>query len=148
MGVPERTLSLLAGATWHVWPCEMAIASFPREARSRVVAMLAGESLPGPVWWGDDGFELTVLAPREVFESGHGLAGISGGRVEAGWALVTCRTPLPWDVVGFLAEVTARLARAGMTCGAFSAFSRDHLLVPWSKKDEVRQVLGNGGAGE
>lgn len=176
-----RAERLLAEASWYLWPGEVAIASFPREARSQVLARLvpdpasagparslatppatapdttgptcslaadAGQgplSLPGssagPVWWGDGGFELTVVAPVEMFGSGRALGDIPGGRVDGGWALLTCLTPLPWDVVGFLAGVTTRLARAGITCGAFSAYARDHLLVPWARKGEVLRVL-------
>lgn len=139
----ERTRRLVAEAAWQVGPAEIAIAAFPQEAGPRVLAALASGDVARPVWWADDGFEVTVVAPREVLEA-EDLGSIPGTRVERGWALVTCLTPLPWDVVGFLAEVTARLARAGITCGALSAYSRDHLLVPWSRREEVLSLLARG----
>lgn len=124
-------------------PEEMVIAAFPREAGPRVLATLAGVAGVAPLWWGDDGFEVTVVAPRQALEAGW-LGSIPGARVEAGWALLTCITPLPWDVVGFLAGVTARLAQAGITCGALSAYSRDHLLVPWARREEALRLLMRG----
>ena len=130
---------------WHLWPVEVAIAAFPREQGHRVLRAVAACAGAVPLWWGDDGFEVTVVAPREVLERGD-LGGIPGSRIEAGWALITCLTPLPWDVVGFLAGVTARLAGEGITCGAFSAYSRDHLLVPWQRRERVMQLLACRGS--
>lgn len=164
----DRTRKLVAEARWQLMPEEMVIAAFPREAGSRVLAALAGVAGVAPLWWGDDGFEVTVVAPREALEAGGprsaegpmvtggldsacggpmepgGLGSIPGARVEAGWALLTCLTPLPWDVVGFLAGVTARLAQAGITCGALSAYSHDHLLVPWARREEALRLLMRG----
>jgi hypothetical protein len=114
--------------------------AFPREQGHRVLRALAACAGTVPLWWGDDGFEVTVVAPREVLEQGN-LGGIPGSRIEADWALVTCLTRLPWDVVGFLAGVTARLTDAGITCGALSAYSRDHLLVPWQRREQVMELL-------
>jgi hypothetical protein len=50
-------------------------------------------------------------------------------RVEGDFRLLTLDVELGWDVVGFLAEVSRILASASVPIGAFSAFSRDHLLI-------------------
>jgi hypothetical protein len=59
-------------------------------------------------------------------------------RVEGDFRLVTLDLELDWNVVGYLARVTAILAQAGISVGALSAFSRDHLLI---KQDDLGQAL-------
>lgn len=59
-------------------------------------------------------------------------------KVEGGFRLVTFDIVLEWTVTGFLAHVTSLLAEAGISCGALSAFSRDHLLI---KQDELAGAL-------
>jgi hypothetical protein len=59
-------------------------------------------------------------------------------RVEGSFRLVTLDLELDWNVVGYLARVTAILSGAGISVGALSAFSRDHLLI---KQDDLGQAL-------
>jgi hypothetical protein len=59
-------------------------------------------------------------------------------RVEGGFRLVTLDIELDWAVVGFLARITELLAQAGISCGALSSFSRDHLLI---KQDDLAAAL-------
>ena len=59
-------------------------------------------------------------------------------RVEGGFRLVTLDLELDWNTIGYLARVTEILARAGISCGALSAFSRDHLLI---KQDDLGTAL-------
>jgi hypothetical protein len=63
-------------------------------------------------------------------------------RVERGFRLVTLDIELPWNVVGFLARVTEILAAAGVSVGALSAFSRDHLLIKQNDLATALRVLG------
>jgi hypothetical protein len=59
-------------------------------------------------------------------------------RVEGNFRLVTLDLELDWNVVGYMARVTAILSGAGISVGALSAFSRDHLLI---KQDDLGQAL-------
>jgi hypothetical protein len=59
-------------------------------------------------------------------------------RVAGGFRLVTLDIKLDWAVVGYLARVTELLAQAGISCGALSSFSRDHLLI---KQDDLAAAL-------
>jgi hypothetical protein len=59
-------------------------------------------------------------------------------RVEGNFRLVTLDLELDWNVVGYMARVTALLSGAGISVGALSAFSRDHLLI---KQDDLGQAL-------
>src|SRR5258707_15151036 len=47
------------------------------------------------------------------------------------------------DAVGFLAAITARLAEAGISVNAVSAYYHDHLFVPDHRADEALQLLQN-----
>lgn len=63
-------------------------------------------------------------------------------RIETGFRLLTLDLELPWNVVGFLARVTELLASAGVSVGALSAFSRDHLLIKQEQLATALRVLG------
>ena len=63
-------------------------------------------------------------------------------RVEGNFRLLTFDIELDWNVVGFLARVTEILAGAGISCGALSAFSRDHLLIRQDDLGTALRVLG------
>ena len=45
------------------------------------------------------------------------------------------------EAVGFLAAITARLAAAGISVNAVSAFYHDHLFVPEQRADEALSLL-------
>jgi hypothetical protein len=59
-------------------------------------------------------------------------------RIEGGFRLVTLDLQLEWTVVGYLARVTELLSQAGISVGALSSFSRDHLLI---KQDDLAAAL-------
>lgn len=63
-------------------------------------------------------------------------------RVEGGFRLLTLDIVLDWSVVGYLAHVTQILAQAGISCGALSAFSRDHLLIKQDDLGKALRILG------
>lgn len=56
-------------------------------------------------------------------------------RSERGFALLTLDTPMEWNVVGVLAALSEAMAQAGVPLGAFSAYSRDHLIVQHAHLD-------------
>ena len=55
--------------------------------------------------------------------------------------LITLTAHSSLDAVGFLAAITARLAAAGISVNAVSAFHHDHLFVPADRADEAMAVL-------
>lgn len=83
-----------------------------------------------------DPFEVTLLLDEEDWRTMRHAA--RDARVEGGFRLLTLNIELAWNVVGYLARVTGILAEAGISCGALSAFSRDHLLV---KQDDLAAAL-------
>ncbi|WP_025036776.1 ACT domain-containing protein [Bradyrhizobium sp. DOA9] len=58
--------------------------------------------------------------------------------------LITLTVNSALDAVGFLAAVTARLAEAGISVNAVSAFHHDHLFVPVDRADEAMALLHDG----
>ena len=87
-----------------------------------------------------DPFEVTLLLEDADWRSMRHAA--REARVEADFRLVTLDVELPWNVVGFLAHVAAILAREGISVGALSAFSRDHLLVKQADLGRALRALG------
>ena len=55
--------------------------------------------------------------------------------------LITLTVHSALDAVGFLAAITARLAEAGISVNAVSAFHHDHLFVPVDRADEAMVLL-------
>jgi hypothetical protein len=62
-------------------------------------------------------------------------------RSERGWRRITFPGPLPWELVGFLADVAGRLASAGIPLAAMAGFTTDHLLVRAAHADLAVDVL-------
>jgi len=76
----------------------------------------------------------TLVIPREEADAaGLGYAFAS--------RLITLTVHSALDAVGFLAAITARLAAAGISVNAVSAFHHDHLFVPADRADEAMVVL-------
>ena len=57
--------------------------------------------------------------------------------------LITLTVHSSLEAVGFLAAITARLAVAGISVTAVSAFYHDHLFVPDHRADEALALLEN-----
>jgi hypothetical protein len=55
--------------------------------------------------------------------------------------LITLTVHSSLEAVGFLATVTARLAEAGISVNAVSAFYHDHLFVPEHRANEALRLL-------
>jgi len=87
-----------------------------------------------------DPFEVTLLLEEEDWRAMRHAA--RDARVEPGFRLVTLDIELPWDVVGYFALVAGILAAEGISVGALSAFSRDHLLI--KQADLARALLALG----
>ena len=83
-----------------------------------------------------DPVEVTLLLEDEDWRAMRHAT--RDAKVEGGFRLVTLDIKLAWNVVGFLARVTEILAAAGVSVGALSAFSRDHLLI---KQDDLGKAL-------
>ncbi len=57
------------------------------------------------------------------------------------WSLITLSIHSSLSAIGFLAAVTGKLAEAGISVNAVSAYYHDHLFVPADKAEEAMRLL-------
>ncbi|AWM01728.1 ACT domain-containing protein [Bradyrhizobium amphicarpaeae] len=76
----------------------------------------------------------TLVIPQEEAEA----AGLRSAFVSR---LITLTVHSALEAVGFLAAITPRLAEAGISVNAVSAFHHDHLFVPAGRADEAMALL-------
>ena len=90
-----------------------------------------------------------ALAPVLIFREREGTALIvrreeaerAGLSYQFASRLITLTVHSSLEAIGFLASVTARLADAGISVNAVSAFHHDHLFVPEHRADEALSLL-------
>lgn len=57
------------------------------------------------------------------------------------WKMITLKVNSDLLAIGFLAEITRKLAGAGISVNVVSAYHHDHLFVPADKADEALDIL-------
>ena len=108
-------------------PTHLAVARWPRGWRP--------EALPsGFFGLVEDDDEVTLVC-AEADQPAGALA------VEPGWRRITFAGPLPWEQVGFLADVAGRLAAAQIPFTSMAGFTTDHVLVRAAQADLAVAVL-------
>lgn len=141
---------------------EVAVASTPLAAEAASVYVVDWVSAPDlgpildathlavaayPAGWRPpaiDGFHVVIAADDEttVVCGESALAALEPPvRSEVGWRRITFPGPLPWELVGFLADVAGRLASAGIPLAAMAGFTTDHVLVRAAHADLAVAVL-------
>jgi len=83
--------------------------------------------------------EVTVVAPETVLDDDRWAT--DAEQVDRAWRRVTFPGPLPWELVGFLADVADRLASAQIPFTSMSGFTTDHVLVRAAQADLAVAVL-------
>ena len=84
----------------------------------------------------EDGDETTLVCAESALPSYDEPVA-----VEVGWRRITFEGPLPWEQVGFLADVATRLAAAKIPFTSMAAFTTDHVLVRAAQADLAIAVL-------
>ncbi len=82
--------------------------------------------------------EVTVICPEDLLETDWAKDAIA---TDIGWRRITFPGPLPWEMVGFLADVAGRLAGAQIPFTSVSGFTTDHVLVRAAQADLAVGVL-------
>lgn len=88
-----------------------------------------------------DAHEVTLLL--DEIDYGTIRHAIRDAKTEGSFRLVTFNIELKWNVVGYFAFIAQILADAEIPIGAFSAFSRDHLLIKQNDLPKALKVLGD-----
>ena len=83
--------------------------------------------------------ETTVVIPESLLDDETWSR--EATQVDAGWRRITFAGPLPWELVGFLADVAGRLAGAQIPFTSVSGFTTDHVLVRAAQADLAVAVL-------
>jgi len=84
-----------------------------------------------------DSDELTIVCAQKFIPPGI--------QVERGWRALKVRGPLEFSLIGVLAELSARLAQAGVSIFALSTYSTDYILVKDELLGRAIQALRSGG---
>jgi uncharacterized protein len=132
---------LLRRTKVEVAPATFVLAGISHQDWARLLAQPELSPRPdAPFMLLRDAYEVTLLVEEtDWLTMRHALR---AARVETGFRLVTLDIELGWHVVGYLARVTDLLARAGISCGALAAYSRDHLLIKQTDLGAALRVLG------
>ena len=80
-------------------------------------------------------------AEGETFITKEDVALANNKRFNDVWALITLNVHSDLKAIGFLAAITNKLAEAGISVNAISAYYHDHLFVPWDKRMEAMNIL-------
>ena len=83
--------------------------------------------------------EVTVVLPERLLDDPAWAA--TADQTDPGWRRITFAGPLPWELVGFLADVAGRLAAAQIPFTSMSGFTTDHVLVRAAQADLAVAVL-------
>jgi len=98
-------------------------------------------------WWPpapQSGYVALIVEPGEVtlVAADDAFTGLDAPEaIEPGWRRITFHGPLPWEMVGFLADVAGRLAGARIPFTSMSGFTTDHVLVRSAQADVALAVL-------
>jgi len=57
------------------------------------------------------------------------------------WARISLGVHSSLDAVGLTAELSRRLAGAGISANIVAAVRHDHFFVPWKRREEARDLL-------
>ncbi len=124
----------LAAMSWRFEPGRFVLLGFPEPPTPA-----DWEALQPPAQLVLEEGETTLLVPAGRLA--EVLARHPASRVQEGLLWIRFEAAMGWEVVGFLARVTAALAAAGVPLGAVCGYSRDHLFVAQAHRDTTRRVL-------
>jgi uncharacterized protein len=86
--------------------------------------------------------EVTVVCAQTLLADAAWTA--DALQTDIGWRRITFPGPLPWELVGFLADIAGRLAAAQIPFTSISGFTTDHVLVRAAQADLAVTVLSGG----
>ncbi|NQT07932.1 ACT domain-containing protein [Candidatus Bathyarchaeota archaeon] len=129
--------ALLASTKILVHPEDYVLVSVCREEESKAGEILGNADAFSSITF--DYAEVSLVLKAEEWDELKG--GFKEYREEGPYRLITFDIVLDLSIVGFLAEVSARLAEAGVSIYALSTFLRDHILVKGEDAEVAENVL-------
>ena len=138
MNLPASVRQALAAAHLYTDDRDYCIVHLPAQGIIPAAAILAENAAPFSAVIVDKD-EVTLVI--EVLDYAEVAPRLRDARVQAGYRLLTFDLPLDLALVGFMAAVSQVLAAQGIPLMAFSAFERDHLLIPAHHFEAARQAL-------
>jgi uncharacterized protein len=135
---PEKTVSdLLRETVVEVFPATFVLLGLSLQNWGRVLENPElSPRAESPFLVFRDARQVTLLIEESDYRRIQHL--VRDAKIEHGFRLITLDIELPWSVIGYLARVTDILAASGISVGALSSFSRDHLLI---KQDDLGRAL-------
>jgi hypothetical protein len=96
-----------------------------------------------------DDYKHLSFDPLSTFHEDEGITLITtekqatddGLAFDTTWAWITLTAHSSLSAVGFLAAITGRLAKAGISVNPVSAYYHDHLFVPWESRAAAMEIL-------
>lgn len=136
-----------ARAVWStarikLWPESVVLATFPRFAGDRVAAFagrIGVRDAAAFVAFVTEGEECSLTAPEGAFGSWRLRS--RALEVSRGLRAITIDASMPVDLIGFLAPLAERLARAGIPIIPQCGYRTDHILVPGPRVDDAVKVI-------
>ena len=129
--------ALLASTEILVHHEDYILVSISREEESKAKEILGKTDAFSSITF--DYAEVSLVLKSEEWDELKG--GFREYREEGPYRLITFDIVLDLSIVGFLAEVSARLAEAGVSIYALSTFLRDHILVKGEDAEVAEEVL-------
>lgn len=85
--------------------------------------------------------ETTIIAEESEWKKISGR--FKDFKEEKEFRIVLLNINLGWDTVGFLSTITSALAKESISVGAFSAYSKDYLLIKEKDIKKAEKILEN-----
>jgi hypothetical protein len=141
MQMDSRVRDILKMATFVADDQRYAVVKLPARAVTAAAGVIAEISQPFLALLVDE-HEVTLVIPSDAVEDF--ASRLRGYEMTTDvYRLITCDAVLPPDLIGFMAQISAILAKASVTILPFAAYSRDHLLVPENQFDQAMQALAS-----
>lgn len=105
-------------------------------SRKNYAIVKAREEMQGAFAVVRDGRELTIVIEQEKVD------GKTAIEMERFWRVLTFDFAMPFDLVGFIAEISRALAEEGISVFVVSSYSTDHVLV---KEEHVMKAIAKLG---
>jgi hypothetical protein len=85
--------------------------------------------------------ELSIIAPAALLAPAAGGDDAEAQQLDGGWAALEVRGPMPFDLVGIMAQLSAALTAAGVSLLAQSSYDTDYIFVKADKRAAAAAAL-------